>query len=233
MKKILSLLFISAVLISCQGQTSKKVEVVDTKTFAEKLKSTENPQLLDVRTPEEFSVDHLEKATNVNWNGDDFAAKAEKLDKSKPVFVYCKVGGRSNQAANKLSEMGFTQVYDMQGGIMKWKSNGMNLEDNSTGEKVGISTEEFQKLVNSDKKVVVNFHAAWCAPCKKMEPYLLKMQNELKGKTTIIRLDADQNKTLVDAMKFDSLPIILIYENGKEVWRNIGYLSEDDLRKHL
>lgn len=233
MKKILSLLFISAVLISCQGQTSKKVEVVDTKTFAEKLKSTENPQLLDVRTPEEYSVDHLEKAANVNWNGDDFAAKAEKLDKSKPVFVYCKVGGRSNQAANKLSEMGFTQVYDMQGGIMKWKSNGMNLEDNSTGEKVGISTDEFQKLVNSDKKVVVNFHAVWCAPCKKMEPYLLKMQKELKGKTTIIRLDADQNKTLVDAMKFDSLPIILIYENGKEVWRNIGYLSEDDLKKHL
>lgn len=233
MRKIFSLLLIAQLFISCQGQTSKKVEVIDAKAFAEKLKNTENPQLLDVRTPEEFEVDHLEKASNVNWNGDDFAVTAEKLDKSKPVFVYCKVGGRSNQAAQKLSEMGFSQIYDLQGGIMKWKSNGMQFQDNSVGEKIGLSMDDFKKLVNSDKQVVVNFHAVWCAPCKKMEPYLLKMQSELKGKTTIVRLDADQNKTLVDALKFDSLPIILIYENGKEVWRNIGFLSEEDLKKQL
>jgi rhodanese-related sulfurtransferase len=233
MKKIFSLLLIITLFTACQGQTSKSVEVIDSKTFADKLKSTENPQLLDVRTPEEFAVDHLENASNVNWNGSEFAAKAEKLDKSKPVFVYCKVGGRSHQAAEKLSELGFTQVYDLQGGIMKWNANGMAVEKKSTDKNVGISTDDYQKLINSDKKVVVNFHAVWCAPCKKMEPYLLKMQQDLKGKTTIIRLDADANKTLVDAMKFDSLPIILIYENGKEVWRNIGYLSEEDLKKHL
>ena len=233
MKKIFSLLLLITLFTSCQGQTSKSVEVIDSKTFADKLKSTENPQLLDVRTPEEFAVDHLENASNVNWNGNEFAAKAEKLDKSKPVFVYCKVGGRSHQAAEKLSELGFTQVYDLHGGIMKWNANGMAVEKKSNDKKVGISTDDYQKLINSDKKVVVNFHAVWCAPCKKMEPYLLKMQQDLKGKTTIIRLDADANKTLVDAMKFDSLPIILIYENGKEVWRNIGYLSEEDLKKHL
>lgn len=233
MKKIFSLLLIITLFTSCQGQTSKSVEVIDSKTFADKLKSTENPQLLDVRTPEEFAVDHLESASNVNWNGNEFAAKAEKLDKSKPVFVYCKVGGRSHQAAEKLSELGFTQVYDLQGGIMKWNANGMAVEKKSIDKNAGISVDDYQKLINSDKKVVVNFHAVWCAPCKKMEPYLLKMQQDLKGKTTIIRLDADANKTLVDAMKFDSLPIILIYENGKEVWRNIGYLSEEDLKKHL
>jgi thioredoxin len=233
MKKIFSLLFSIILFTACQSQTSKSVEVIDSKTFADKLKSTENPQLLDVRTPEEYGVDHLENASNVNWNGDDFAAKAEKLDKSKPVFVYCKVGGRSHQAAEKLSQLGFTEIYDLQGGIMKWKSTGMLVKENSADKKVGISSEEYQKLITSDKKVVVNFHAVWCAPCKKMEPYLLKMQQDLKGKTTIIRLDADANKTLVDAMKFDSLPIILIYENGKEVWRNIGYLSEEDLKKHL
>lgn len=233
MKKIFSFLVLITLFTSCQGQTSKSVEVINSKTFAEKLKSTENPQLLDVRTPEEFAVDHLENASNVNWNGNEFAAKAEKLDKSKPVFVYCKVGGRSHQAAEKLSELGFTQVYDLQGGIMKWNANGMAVEKKFNDKKVGISTDDYQKLINSDKKVVVNFHAVWCAPCKKMEPYLLKMQQDLKGKTTIIRLDADANKTLVDAMQFDSLPIILIYENGKEVWRNIGYLSEEDLKKHL
>lgn len=232
MKRILSFLFIIALFTSCQSQTSKSIEVIDSKIFADKLKSTEKPQLLDVRTPEEFAVDHLENAENINWNGNDFATKAEQLDKSKPVYVYCKVGGRSHQAAEKLSEMGF-EVYDLQGGIMKWKSNGMKVEKKLNREKVGISLEDFQKLTSSDKKVIVNFHAVWCAPCKKMEPYLLKMQNDLKDKFTIIRLDADENKTLVEALKFDGLPVILIYENGKEVWRNIGYLSEEELKKHL
>ena len=232
MKRILSFLFIIALFTSCQSQTSKSIEVIDSKIFADKLKSTKKPQLLDVRTPEEFAVDHLENAENINWNGNDFATKAEQLDKSKPVYVYCKVGGRSHQAAEKLSEMGF-EVYDLQGGIMKWKSNGMKVEKKLNREKVGISLEDFQKLTSSDKKVIVNFHAVWCAPCKKMEPYLLKMQNDLKDKFTIIRLDADENKTLVEALKFDGLPVILIYENGKEVWRNIGYLSEEELKKHL
>ena len=232
MKRILSFLFIIALFTSCQSQTSKSIEVIDSKIFADKLKSTEKPQLLDVRTPEEFAVDHLENAENINWNGNDFATKAEQLDKSKPVYVYCKVGGRSHQAAEKLSEMGF-EVYDLQGGIMKWKSNGMKVEKKLNREKVGISLEDFQKLTSSDKKVIVNFHAVWCAPCKKMEPYLLKMQNDLKDKITIIRLHADENKTLVEALKFDGLPVILIYENGKEVWRNIGYLSEEELKKHL
>ncbi|MEI8270838.1 MAG: thioredoxin family protein, partial [bacterium] len=82
--------------------------------------------------------------------------------------------------------------------------------------------------IHSDKKVVVNFFAEWCGPCKKMEPYLLQMQKEFKGKIKIERLDADANKSMIDEMKIDGLPVILIYENGKEVWRHLGYLSEED-----
>jgi thioredoxin-like negative regulator of GroEL len=66
-----------------------------------------------------------------------------------------------------------------------------------------------------------------------MAPYLRKMETELKDGISLKRLDADENKTLLESMKLDGLPVILIYEDGKEVWRNIGYLSEEDLRKHL
>lgn len=228
--KILSILFITFLLISCQGQTSKTVETIDGKTYADKLSTTENPQLLDVRTPEEYAVEHLENASNVNWNGDDFVAKAGKLDKSKPVFVYCKVGGRSGQAANKLAELGFKEIYNLEGGIMKWQGKKTS---NSNTKPTGMNVSEFEKLINSDKKVIINFSAKWCAPCKKMAPYLTKMQDELKGEISLIRLDADENKTLLDSMKFDGLPVILIYENGKETWRHLGYLSEEDLRKQL
>ena len=230
MKNILSLIAITFLLFNCQGQTSKGVQTVDVKTYGEKLKTTQNPQLLDVRTPEEFASEHIDNATNVNWNGADFESKAATYNKSKPIFVYCKVGGRSAQAANKLAEMGFKEIYNLEGGIMKWNASGMSKPSDKI---IGMSDQEYNELIHSDKKVVVDFYAEWCAPCKKMAPYIIKMQEEMKGKMTIARLDADKNKTMVENLKLDGLPVIIVYENGKEVWRNIGYISEEDLKKHL
>jgi thioredoxin len=96
-----------------------------------------------------------------------------------------------------------------------------------------MSNSDYEKLINSDKKVMVNFSAVWCAPCKKMKPYITKMQEDLKDKIKIVRLDADENKSLLENMKIDGLPTIIIYENGKETWRNIGFISEEDLKKQL
>lgn len=230
--RLFSLLFISFLFLSCQGQATKPVQTLDVKTYAEKLKNTEKPQLLDVRTPEEFGVEHLENANNVNVNSPDFATKAAQYDKSKPIFVYCKVGGRSAQAADKLVAMGFTEVYNLEGGIMKWTTAGMP-KAGQTAKSGGMTVEDYQKLVASDKKVLINFTAVWCAPCQKMKPYILKMQDELKDQVKIVRVDADENKSLTEAMKIEGLPMIIIYENGKEVWRNLGYISEEDLKKHL
>jgi len=230
--RLFSLIFISLLFLSCQGQTAKQVQTLDVKTYAEKLNNTEKPQLLDVRTPEEYSVEHLENATNINVNSPDFAAKAAQYDKSKPVFVYCKVGGRSAQAADKLVAMGFTEVYNLDGGIMKWTTAGMP-KAGQTAKPGGMTVQDYQKLVASDKKVLINFTAVWCAPCQKMKPYILKMQEELKDQVKIVRVDADENKSLTEEMKIEGLPMIIIYENGKEVWRNLGYISEEDLKKHL
>ena len=81
----ISLLLLSFLFISCHGQTSNSVNTIDAKLFAEKLKTNENLQLLDVRTPEEYSVEHIGDAKNVNWNGDDFVAK---VNSSSVSFMY-------------------------------------------------------------------------------------------------------------------------------------------------
>lgn len=232
--KLFSLLLLSFLFISCQGQPSKNIQTLAPKAYAEKLKTTEKPQLLDVRTPQEYSVEHLENATNVNINNNDFVSKAAGFDKTKPIFVYCKVGGRSAQAADKLAEMGFKEIYNLEGGIMKWTANDLpKSSQSSTSAKAGMTSDDYQKLITSDKKVLINFTAVWCGPCQKMKPYVLKLQDELKDQIKIVRVDADENKTLTEEMKIDGLPTVIIYENGKEVWRNIGYISEEELRKHL
>ena len=102
--KYLSLYYIiiSFVILSCNGQTSKNIQTISAEAFAKKIESTPKAQLLDVRTLEEFKSEHIDNAKNINWLGTSFEADAQKLDKSKPVFVYCKSGGRSKKAAAKL-----------------------------------------------------------------------------------------------------------------------------------
>lgn len=217
-------------LTCCQAQTSKKYESVDALAFAEKIKSTPDAQILDVRTPEEYNDQHIDNAKNVNWNSDDFAQKAANYDKSKPVFVYCMSGGRSRQAAAKLSEMGYNTIYELQGGIMKWNAAGLAPKSERI---IGMCSQEYKELLNTDKKVLINFYAEWCAPCKKMAPYITKLQSELKDNVVIIRLNADENKTLLSEMKIDELPALFLYQNKEIKWQHSGFISEEDLKKHL
>jgi len=217
-------------LTSCNGQTQKNSTLIDPVSFKKEIAATPNAQILDVRTPEEYASEHLQNAQNVNWLSPDFVANTSKYDKYKPVFVYCKSGGRSHKAAEKLAELGFTNIIELEGGILKWDAAGLS----KPAEKwIGITQKEYADLLNSDKKVLIDFYAEWCAPCKKMTPYLLKMQKELGDKIVIIRLDADQNKSLLSEMKISELPTLLWYENKQLKWQHSGYISESDLKKQF
>ena len=224
------LVAVSMTLFSCQGQESSKIEKLDAKSFSEKIKNNSDVQLLDVRTPDEYASQHIGNATNINYNGANFEQKVAVFEKSKPVYVYCLSGGRSKQAANKLAEMGYTKVYELEGGIMKWNAAGLAKPATET---IGMTQDEYNKLLISDKKVLIDFYAEWCAPCKKMAPYLDKMSTEMADKVVIIRIDADKNKTLVEQLKIDGLPTLLLYENKELKWKNAGFISEEDLTKKL
>jgi len=228
--RLIFLLIISFAVLSCTGQTSKNVKNIEAKVFAEKIAATPNAQILDVRTPEEYVSGHIDNAANVNWNGNDFVAKVAALDKTKPVFVYCKSGGRSKQAAAKLEELGFTTIYELQGGMLKWDAAGLSKPSDKI---IGMCSQEYGELLNTDKKVLISFYAEWCAPCKKMTPYILQMQKDLADKVTIVRLNADENKTLISEMKISELPTLLLYENKEVKWKHSGFISEEDLKKQL
>ena len=227
--KNFALLLVAFLFVSCQGQSSKTIHTIDAKAFSEKLKETENPQLVDVRTPEEFKSEKIENARNINWNDESFTARINKLEKTKPIFVYCKAGGRSAEAANKLAELGFTEIYDLDGGIMKWNAAGLAKPKS----RIGMTAEEYQTLLDTDKKVLVDFNAEWCGPCKKMAPYLDKLKEQMKDELVIIKIDVDKNRSIAEDMGVEGLPTLLLYKNKKIIWRNLGFISEEDLKKHL
>ena len=124
--KMLVLSFCSFLFLNCQSQNSD-FKTIDPKLFSEKVDNAQSAQLLDVRTSQEFASSHLAKATNIDWNGSDFEVKTSKLDKNEPVYVYCKSGTRSAKAANKLHEMGFKEIYNLDGGIVKWQAQGFEV----------------------------------------------------------------------------------------------------------
>lgn len=227
---LINLLFFGFLFVSCNGQTTSKYESLAAVTFAEKIKSTPQAAIVDVRTPEEFAGQHLDNAVNIDWNGDNFEGKIGKYDKSKPIFVYCMSGGRSKMAAAKLAELGFNKIYELQGGIMKWNAAGLSVP---SGKIIGMCSQEYNDLLNTDKIVLVDFYAEWCAPCKKMTPYILKMQKEMADKVTIVRLNADENKTLISQLKIDELPTLFLYKNNRILWKHSGFISEEDLTKQL
>ncbi|GIZ10316.1 rhodanese-like domain-containing protein [Flavobacterium sp. UMI-01] len=116
--------------ISCNHQQTPVYQVVDATTFAQNIETTTSPQIIDVRTPEEYNQEHLVNAKNIDWNGNNFDNEVAKLDKTAPVFVYCKSGGRSQKAAAKLTELGFEKVYELEGGFMQWNAEGLKSNKN-------------------------------------------------------------------------------------------------------
>jgi thioredoxin 1 len=206
---------------------------LSTDDFQNKLNATKQAQLLDVRTPDEYSQGHLEKAENIDYKNAAFKEQVEKLDKNKPVFVYCLSGGRSSAAAKVLHEKGFTDVYEMQGGFMKWTSSGKLIDapKNASASNKGMSSSDFKKLTNSDKLVMVDFYAPWCAPCIKMLPTVHKLAEEYKSKATIETIHYDQNKALAKDLGIDEIPAFLFYKNGKLLLRKNGLMEESEFRK--
>lgn len=231
--QLLALFALFSLLFSCNGQSPEQVKTITPKEYAERLKQNSDAQILDVRTPEEFANGHLNYAQNIDWyEKEGFVREASKLDKSKPVFIYCAAGARSKKASDKLAEMGFQNVYDMQGGYVKWNADGFGDAESGSERTAGMSHKEYSDLIKSGKKVLVDFYAPWCEPCKKMAPYLTRMEKE-QNDVKIVRLNADEHKTLMKEMKIDSLPTLILYVDGSQTWKHNGYISEEDLKKQL
>ena len=108
--------------IGCDIADSKGViKLVTVEEFKE-LDALRDVQLLDIRTPEEYKSGYIEGYRNMDYLSDTFKEEMETLDKSKPIVIYCRSGGRSGRCANLMLEIGFKEIYDLEGGIIQWKA---------------------------------------------------------------------------------------------------------------
>jgi len=100
-----------------------------------------------------------------------------------------------------------------------------------------LGESEFDTAISSDKPVLIDFMASWCAPCKLQGPILKEFQEELAGKVTVYKIDVDQNPQLASRHKIDSIPTLVLYSGGEIKERSVGLTTKaqlsDMLIKHI
>lgn len=115
-------------------------------------------------------------------------------------------------------------------------NNESNLEEETIKESeisdnavIDVNTNNFEvEVINSDKKVLIDFYADWCGPCKRLSPIVDKVAKE-KTDVKFVRIDVDNNKELANRYNVSSIPTLVVIENGKEINRSVGLIPEDSI----
>lgn len=91
----------------------------------------------------------------------------------------------------------------------------------------------FHKIINTNKPMLVDFHAVWCGPCKTMNPILKDLKAKVGDTAGIVKVDVDLNKKLAAKYQVKSVPTLILFKNGKAVWRKSGVVSSNVIQKAI
>jgi rhodanese-related sulfurtransferase len=199
--------------------------------FEKKLLQSPQPQILDVRTADEYAENHLKGAINLSVaDATTFQQGVDKLDKQKPVFVYSINNGRSGQVAKQLREQGFQEVYELPGGMAHWLGAGKPVE---TKAGKGLSRAEFDQLLASNQLVLVDVGSKYCGGCKKLAPTVQAVEAEQASTLKVVKIELYDNRELAKQLSIESVPTLILYKGSKPIWKQSGNISKAQIEQAL
>jgi len=226
---VLAIAIVNAVSLKAQDNKSDylTLEEFEAKINKEGVKA----QIIDARSLEEYQQNHLKYAINLNVSDEaDFQKQVSRLKKNKPVFVYSIGNGRSKALKKKLESVGFTEVYELPGGFSNWVGSGKPVESSLGG---GLTLEEYNKLIQSDNLVLVDFGSRYCGGCKRLIPVLDSLSQNHPNDLKVVKIEFFENKQLGIDLNISALPTLILYKDNKIVWQKTGFSSTAVIEKEI
>ena len=117
-------LMLTIFMLNCQSDSVKGAIKLSPKIFKDLINSND-AQVVDVRTRNEFHIDRIENAVNIDYFSENFTDSISLLNTKKPVFIYCRSGKRSTNSIPMFKKAGFKYVYELEGGFLNWKKESL------------------------------------------------------------------------------------------------------------
>jgi rhodanese-related sulfurtransferase len=206
-----------------------KNDILDPQEFAEALKHRENTILIDLRSGDDFSNGHIFGATHIDYGKSTYKWRIAELDTKQDLFIYCKDGKRTKEAAVYLESQGFNSVTVLKGGVKAWLDEGFTLTPEELIPDPKLTFESFSRMLDLEHLVIVDFYLPGDLNSRAIEPVLDELAITYDKKIKILRIDMDHYTYLAAEMEIEYPPTLQLYENGNLCIALEGVLNKKDI----
>jgi rhodanese-related sulfurtransferase len=214
---------------------SQSIHGLDANTFQLALKYNSQAQLIDLRVSLSYAEGHIKGALNLLYEDTNFEEIAyTQIDKKKPVYLYCQTGTESKNAVIFLKELGFMEVHYLDEGFTGWTSSSKPYVSSlqTTRPIASFTLTNLKQVLDNNQEVFLLLYSPLCSLCKVMKP-VIRRNTGIGTPIKLLEIDIKRELVIAEHFKTFDTPTMLLFRNGRQIWKYSGEISEENLQMIL